>query len=92
MSKSTRYKQRAHGTLDHRLVMISVLGRPLGDDEVVHHMNLNKMDNDPKNLITMSKSKHAELHNYIRWHGVAYAKTVNGGEFSKFIKESISNE
>ena len=70
--------------------MEEVLGRTLGDDEVVHHMDLDKLNNDPKNLVIMSRSKHIELHNYIRWHSVAYAKTVNGGEFAKYLKESIN--
>lgn len=52
--------------LEHRFVMSEHLGRPLKDDEVIHHKDGNKQNNDIKNLEIISLSDHTRLHNYER--------------------------
>ena len=53
----------------HRLVAMTVLGITLADGMDVHHIDGNKMNNDPSNLMVMSHADHARLH---------YANMVRG--------------
>lgn len=49
--------------LEHRFIMSEHLGRPLTADEVVHHKDENKLNNDINNLEVMSRGEHSRLHN-----------------------------
>jgi hypothetical protein len=42
--------RRTATILEHRLVMARKIGRPLREEETVHHINNNKLDNRPENL------------------------------------------
>lgn len=48
--------------LEHRLVMEKKLGRKLTESEVVHHIDGDKLNNDPDNLSVMSLSEHSSHH------------------------------
>ena len=46
----------------HRWIMEQELGRELRQDEVVHHIDGDKRNNDVSNLQVMTRSEHARLH------------------------------
>lgn len=54
---------KSFGVHTHRMVAERILGRKLKKGEVVHHIDGNKRNNDPKNLMVFAnQAEHA------RWH------------------------
>ena len=51
---------------EHREKMEQYLGRKLEKNEVVHHKDGNRHNNDLDNLEVMSRSEHTRLHNRLR--------------------------
>lgn len=52
-----------YGRHTHRVVAEQMLGRKLKPGEVVHHIDHNKRNNNPDNLLVLpSQSEHAKLH------------------------------
>ncbi len=47
---------------EHRLIAAMMLGRRLEDGEMVHHLDLDKSNNSPDNLVVVNSSEHGEFH------------------------------
>ena len=66
------YDEDHRRVLEHRLVLKSKLKK----GEVVHHVNGNKLDNRPENLMIMTQSEHIKEHarNDPKWGFRGYTK------------------
>ena len=51
-----------HRVKEERLIMENLLGRYLTKEEIVHHKDRNKTNNDPSNLQVVDSSEHHKLH------------------------------
>ena len=68
------------GVLEHRLVYEITNGVALSDDMQVHHLNHNRSDNRPENLVALSRSEHTRLHNSERGGGLEPSYCVDCGK------------
>lgn len=50
---------------EHRLVAAAAIGRMLRGDEDVHHIDLDPLNNEPANLLVVSRSLHQRIHRLI---------------------------
>ena len=51
---------------EHQLVAEKKIGRYLKTGEVVHHIDLNKSNNSPDNLVVLTNDEHAKLHSILK--------------------------
>ena len=51
---------------EHRLVVERRIGRYLTTDEVVHHIDLDPLNNDDSNLLLLDSSLHGMIHAYLQ--------------------------
>ena len=68
---------RANGTiLEHRYVASKMLGRPLKKFETVHHLDENRTNNSPENLIVFRTNA-----DHSRFHKIGVMKLMNDGTY-----------
>lgn len=63
---------------EHRYIMEQFLGRKLKSNEIVHHIDGNKRNNNLSNLEILTRSEHARLHKPYKY-------------FTELTKQKISN-
>ena len=61
-----KYNNKTRIERAHRLVIENKIGRRLKTDEVVHHINENKLDNRIENLELMTREEHTSHHSNLR--------------------------
>lgn len=54
-----------NGVYEHQLIAENLIGRNLKESEVVHHLDSNKSNNSPDNLLVLDNSQHSKLHSWL---------------------------
>ena len=83
IGKSTGYRYiRVDGKQigEHILVAERMIGRRLLKDEVVHHINGDKLDNREVNLQVMKRSEHRHLHHILSGESPAFGECNRCGK------------
>lgn len=59
----------------HQLIAMQKIGRPLRDGEEVHHIDGNRLNNHPDNLMVVTRNEHVTFHKRTgTWGGMRYRR------------------
>lgn len=72
---------------EHILVMEQHIGRPLKDNEVVHHVDGNGLNNSVDNLVLMTKAQHNRFHILLSCFKIDH-KTLTKAQVEWLIQET----
>lgn len=91
--KDHPHRMKNNYVLYHRIVMENHLGRLLNSNEVVHHKDGNKFNNDISNLELLTVSEHTTMHQHLKgrkwvklkcpWCGKIFERGYNNCFLSK---------
>lgn len=62
---------------EHQLIAEKKIGRFLRKGEVVHHIDMDKSNNNPNNLIVMTNQEHVKLHHMLK-NGASISDALRG--------------
>lgn len=59
------HKADSYGRVpEHIIIMEEAMGRPMAENEIVHHINMEKLDNSFNNLSVVHRLDHHSIHHY----------------------------
>jgi hypothetical protein len=86
-------KRKTTKVYQHRVVAEQILGRSLYKEEIVHHIDTNKLNNNPENIFVFeSTSSHMRAHNKLRRLCKALRKDQQSSILSGDVVFDIANK